>query len=102
VLTVRAGEAASHSKIGWTIFTDRVIQLLSEKKSGLVFMLWGNYARGKKSLIDGNRHLILEAAHPSPLAGGAFSGCRHFSKCNNYLASKGIAPVNWLLPGAKN
>jgi len=102
VLTVRAGEAASHSKIGWTIFTDRVIQLLSEKKSGLVFMLWGNYAKGKKSLIDGNRHLILEAAHPSPLAGGAFSGCRHFSKCNNYLVSKGIDPVEWLLPGAKN
>ncbi len=102
VLTVRASEAASHSKIGWTIFTDRVIEKLSGEKENLVFMLWGNYARSKKNLIDSQRHLILEAAHPSPLAGGAFFGCKHFSKCNNYLLSKGIEPINWQLPLSKD
>ncbi len=102
VLTVRASQAASHSKIGWTIFTDRVIEKLSGEKESLVFMLWGNYARSKKNLIDSQRHLILEAAHPSPLAGGAFFGCRHFSKCNNYLLSKGIEPVNWQLSLSKD
>ncbi|MBQ3521312.1 MAG: uracil-DNA glycosylase, partial [Bacteroidales bacterium] len=64
---------------------------------GVVFMLWGNYARSKRDLIDKNRHLVLEAAHPSPLARGAFFGCRHFSQCNNYLISKGIAPIDWSL-----
>ena len=97
VLTVRAGLPASHSKIGWSLFTDRVISILSEKREGLVFMLWGNYARSKRELIDHNKHLVLEAAHPSPLARGAFFGCRHFSKANEYLIAKGKDPVNWSL-----
>ncbi len=97
ILTVRAYNAASHSKIGWTNFTDSVIRILSERKSGLVFMLWGNFARSKKALIDSSRHLVLEAAHPSPLAGGAFFGCRHFSQCNSYLLSNGLSPIEWSL-----
>ena len=97
VLTVRAGLPASHSKIGWSLFTDRVISILSEKREGVVFMLWGNYARSKRELIDHNKHLVLEAAHPSPLARGAFFGCRHFSKANEYLIAKGKDPVNWSL-----
>ncbi len=97
VLTVRASEPTSHSNIGWHIFTDSVIKAISDSKEGVVFMLWGNYARSKKDLIDKNRHLVLEAAHPSPLARGAFFGCRHFSQCNNYLISKGIAPIDWSL-----
>lgn len=95
VLTVRAGDPASHSKIGWTTFTDAVISKLSANRNGLVFMLWGNFARGKRELIDSSRHLVLEAAHPSPLARGAFFGCRHFSAANEYLKSKGITPVDW-------
>lgn len=97
VLTVRAGDPASHSKIGWTTFTDAVISKLSANRNGLVFMLWGNFARGKRELIDSSRHLVLEAAHPSPLARGAFFGCRHFSAANEYLKSKGITPVDWRL-----
>ncbi|MBR4095014.1 MAG: uracil-DNA glycosylase [Bacteroidales bacterium] len=97
VLTVRASEPTSHSNIGWHIFTDSVIKAISDSKDGVVFMLWGNYARSKRDLIDKNRHLVLEAAHPSPLARGAFFGCRHFSQCNNYLISKGIAPIDWSL-----
>ncbi len=97
VLTVRAGLPASHSKIGWSLFTDRVISILSEKREGVVFMLWGNYARSKRELIEHNKHLVLEAAHPSPLARGAFYGCRHFSKANEYLIAKGKDPVNWSL-----
>lgn len=95
VLTVKAGLAASHSGIGWTQFTDAVIKVLSERKDGLVFLLWGNFARSKKDLIDTDRHLVLEAAHPSPLARGAFFGCRHFSKANAFLTAHGIQPVDW-------
>lgn len=95
VLTVRAGEPASHSRIGWTQFTDAVIKTISDNTEGVVFMLWGNFARSKKELIDSSKHCILEAAHPSPLARGAFFGCRHFSKCNSYLISKGKAPIDW-------
>lgn len=95
VLTVRANQPASHSNLGWKLFTDAVIRLISERKENIVFMLWGNYAKSKNSLIDSSRHLILQAAHPSPLARGAFFGCRHFSQCNNYLISKGIAPIKW-------
>ena len=95
ILTVRAGEAASHSRIGWTEFTDAVIRYISDNLNGIVFLLWGNFARSKKSLIDSSRHHVLEAAHPSPLAGGAFSGCRHFSKTNEILVSEGLAPVDW-------
>lgn len=95
VLTVRAGMAASHSSIGWNYFTDAVIRALSDRKEHLVFMLWGNFARSKSLLIDSSKHLVLEAAHPSPLARGAFFGCRHFSKCNNYLIACGKEPIDW-------
>lgn len=95
VLTVRAGEAASHSKIGWIEFTDAVIRHLSNERNGIVFMLWGNFAKSKKDLIDSGKHFILEAAHPSPLARGAFFGCRHFSATNNILISQGKEPINW-------
>ncbi len=94
-LTVRAGQAASHSGIGWSQFTDEVIRILSDKKDHLVFLLWGNYAKSKKELIDTSRHLVLEAAHPSPLARGAFFGCRHFSRTNDYLVSHGLPPIDW-------
>lgn len=97
ILTVQAGVAASHSRIGWQEFTDAVISYVNAHCEGVVFMLWGNFARGKKSLIDPSRHLILEAAHPSPLAGGAFFGCRHFSKANAYLAANGKTPIDWKL-----
>lgn len=97
VLTVKAGQAASHSALGWQTFTDRVISTVSDSCDGVVFMLWGNYARSKAPLIDPARHLVLEAAHPSPLARGAFFGCRHFSKANDYLISKGKSPIDWTI-----
>ena len=97
ILTVRSGEAASHSGIGWQQFTDAVIRYISENCNGVVFLLWGNYARSKKELIDTSRHYVLEAAHPSPLARGAFFGCRHFSKTNEILVSEGKAPIDWRL-----
>ena len=97
ILTVEAGMAASHSKIGWEPFTDAVISYLSANRSGIVFLLWGNFARSKKALIDTSRHYVLEAAHPSPLARGAFFGCRHFSKTNEILVSEGKAPIDWQL-----
>lgn len=97
ILTVRAGAAASHSRIGWEEFTDAVIRHISDNCEGVVFMLWGNFARSKRWLIDGSRHHVLEAAHPSPLARGAFFGCRHFSKANSLLVSQGKEPVNWQL-----
>jgi uracil-DNA glycosylase len=97
VLTVRAGQPTSHSRIGWTEFTDAVIRTLSERREGLVFLLWGNFARSKKELIDTSRHTVLEAAHPSPLARGAFFGCRHFSQANQILQSEGLTPIDWTL-----
>ena len=97
VLTVQAGAAASHSKIGWEEFTDAVIRYISDNCEGVVFLLWGNFARGKSALIDRSRHHVLEAAHPSPLARGAFFGCRHFSQANAILASQGKEPVDWKL-----
>ena len=97
VLTVQAGAAASHSKIGWQEFTDAVIRYISDNCDGVVFMLWGNFARGKRELIDLSRHHVLEAAHPSPLARGAFFGCRHFSQTNNILVSQGKTPIDWQL-----
>ncbi len=97
VLTVRAGVAASHAGLGWQNFTDAVIKLISERCEGVVFMLWGNYARSKAGLIDSDRHLVLQAAHPSPLARGAFFGCRHFSQANAYLIRTGRSPINWQL-----
>lgn len=97
VLTVRSGEAASHSKIGWQEFTDAVIKYISENCEGVVFMLWGNFARTKSELIDHSRHVVLEAAHPSPLARGAFFGCRHFSRANEALSASGRTPIDWTL-----
>ena len=97
VLTVRGGQAASHSRIGWQEFTDAVIKYISDNCEGVVFMLWGNFARTKAGLIDHSRHVVLEAAHPSPLARGAFFGCRHFSRANEALASFGRTPIDWRL-----
>ena len=97
VLTVQAGAAASHSKVGWEEFTDAVIRYISDNCEGVVFLLWGNFARGKSALIDRSKHHVLEAAHPSPLARGAFFGCRHFSQTNAILASQSKAPIDWSL-----
>lgn len=98
VLTVRVGSANSHKDCGWQWFTDEVIKKISSNTENVVFMLWGANARSKKNLIDANRHLILECAHPSPLSAyNGFFGCKHFSKCNEYLLSKNVAPINWQL-----
>ena len=93
-LTVRANEAGSHQKKGWETFTDEVIKQLNAQGNDLVFLLWGNFARSKKSLI--NRHKILEAAHPSPLsAHNGFFNCKHFSQTNAFLVEKGLSPIDW-------
>lgn len=97
MLTVEHGKAGSHRKVGWQTFTDAVIKALSDKKEELVFLLWGNFAKGKKSLIDQSRHHVLEAVHPSPLAGNAFLGCQHFSKTNELLEKQGKSPIDWQL-----
>ena len=97
ILTVEAGKAASHSAIGWQTFTDAVIKCISDNCSGVVFMLWGNFARSKKDLIDSGKHFVLEAAHPSPLARGAFFGCGHFATANRLLETQGKAPIDWKL-----
>ena len=96
VLTVRAHEPASHAKIGWTDFTNDIISLLSLKKSGLVFILWGNFAQEKIKLIDSTKHKILKAAHPSPFsANNGFFGCKHFSATNEYLVNTHQDPIDW-------
>lgn len=97
MLTVQARTPASHQKIGWQNFTDAVIRHLSAEKEGVVFMLWGNFARQKKALIDQSKHYVLEAAHPSPLAGNAFQGCGHFAAANEILEKQGKAPIDWRL-----
>ena len=94
-LTVREGEAGSHHGIGWEIFTDAVIKTISDQKKGIVFLLWGKFAQTKEELIDKNKHFILKAAHPSPLARGAFFGCKHFSKTNELLFEEGLEPIDW-------
>ena len=95
-LTVRAGEPMSHAKIGWAEFTDTVIRKISELKKHVVFLLWGKFAQEKRLLIDESKHLILKAAHPSPLSAYAgFFGCKHFSRANDYLIKKGIDAVDW-------
>jgi uracil-DNA glycosylase len=95
-LTVRASAAASHQNKGWEKFTDKVIQSLSAGREHLVFLLWGNYARAKKILIDKEKHLILEAPHPSPFSvHSGFFGCKHFSKTNEYLKQHGIEAIEW-------
>ncbi len=95
-LTVRAATAGSHQNKGWEQFTDKVIETLSDQREHLVFMLWGNYARAKKRLINTNKHLVLESAHPSPFsAHSGFLGCGHFSKANEYLQQNGMTPIDW-------
>lgn len=97
-LTVQANNAGSHQKKGWEIFTDRAIELLSQKRKNLVFILWGNYARQKTAIIDTSKHLVLTAVHPSPLsASRGFFGCRHFSLTNEYLIQHQIEPIDWNL-----
>lgn len=96
-LTVEAGKAGSHQGKGWELFTDAAIKALSDKREHLVFILWGNYARSKSSLIDFSKHLIIESAHPSPFsADRGFFGSRPFSKANAYLAKHGAEPIEWL------
>jgi uracil-DNA glycosylase len=98
-LTVEAHSPMSHSKIGWHIFTDAIIKKLSEQKENLVFLLWGKFAQSKAAMIDSDRHLILQAAHPSPLSAyNGFWGCKHFSKANDYLLSHHFSPIDWQLP----
>ena len=97
-LTVEVNKPMSHSKIGWHHFTDDVIRKISEKKNHVVFLLWGGFAKSKQDFIDKTKHLILTAAHPSPLsAHNGFFGCKHFSKANEWLESKGINPIDWTL-----
>lgn len=96
ILTVREGEPASHRNKGWEIFTDRVFQLVDEKESPVVFMLWGNYARSKEDLVKGGQHLVLQTAHPSPLsASRGFFGCGHFRACNEFLKAHGQEEIDW-------
>lgn len=98
ILTVEAHSPGSHKDLNWQFFTDAVMRILSEKQEGLVFMLWGSFAKSKASLLSKDKHLILRAAHPSPMsAHNGFFGCRHFSLCNNYLIKQGKSPINWKL-----
>lgn len=95
-LTVRANQAGSHQKKGWEIFTDQVIRKLSLHREKLVFLLWGNYAQAKETLIDTNKHFILKSVHPSPLsASRGFLGCRHFSQTNQILQEQGLPAIDW-------
>jgi uracil-DNA glycosylase len=99
VLTVEMAKAASHQGKGWERFTDAVIRLVNAREEPVVFLLWGAYAQKKAAFVDGSKHLVLKAAHPSPLsAHNGFLGCRHFSQCNAFLESKGLAPIDWALP----
>ncbi len=95
MLTVRAGEAGSHQGIGWESFTDAIIRELNTHCQGLVFLLWGNYAKRKGAMIDRRKHCVLEAGHPSPLSARFFLGCRHFSKTNEALVHFGKEPIRW-------
>ncbi|MEO7801098.1 MAG: uracil-DNA glycosylase [Ginsengibacter sp.] len=95
-LTVRKNEPGSHSKIGWLIFTNAVIQKVSDEKKNVVFILWGRFAQEKQALIDETKHAVLKAAHPSPFsADKGFFGCRHFSQTNAYLTHHGLDPIDW-------
>jgi uracil-DNA glycosylase len=103
VLTVERGRAGAHQGKGWETFTDQVVRLLNAEGEGLVFLLWGNYALKKGSVIDRNRHLVLAAPHPSPLsANRGFFGCRHFSRTNRWLEEHGRGPIDWSLPLAED
>lgn len=96
-LTVRAGAAGSHQKKGWEIFTDAVIKTISDEKKDVVFMLWGRYAQDKGAVIDAQKHKVLKAKHPSPMAAnaGGWFGTKHFSQANEYLMTKGLTPIEW-------
>ncbi|MEO6681453.1 MAG: uracil-DNA glycosylase [Ginsengibacter sp.] len=97
-LSVRQGEPGSHGRAGWINFTDAIIKKISDEKRAVVFLLWGNFAQAKESIIDISKHFILKAPHPSPLsASRGFLGCKHFSKTNEILMQEGIQPVNWKL-----
>jgi uracil-DNA glycosylase len=99
VLTVEMAKAASHSQKGWERFTDAIIRTVNAKADPVVFMLWGAYAQKKAAVVDSSRHLVLKAAHPSPLsAHNGFLGCKHFSLCNRFLVSHGQTPIDWSLP----
>lgn len=98
-LTVEARKAGSHQNKGWEQFTDAVVNVVNRECEHCAFILWGSYAQKKGRVIDANKHLVLKGPHPSPLSAyRGFFGCKHFSKANDYLAAKGIAPVNWQLP----
>jgi uracil-DNA glycosylase len=97
MLTVEASQPGSHKKIGWQNFTDAVIKKISDEQEGVIFMLWGNFAKAKKALINTEKHHVLEAAHPSPLAGNAFAECSHFSKANELLRRMGESQIDWQL-----
>ena len=97
-LSVRANEPMSHSKTGWSHFTNMVISKISLLKEHVVFLLWGKFAQEKQGLIDETKHLVLKAAHPSPYSANAgFFGCKHFSQTNEYLVRNGIDPIDWAL-----
>ena len=97
MLTVEKNKPGSHRNLGWQDFTDDVLKTISNQLNGIVFMLWGNFAKSKAKFIDTTRHLVLEAAHPSPLAGGAFFGCQHFKQANEYLKGIGKGPIDWTI-----
>ncbi len=95
-LTVRANIAGSHQKKGWEVFTDYVIQRVSDLRKDVVFLLWGAYAQAKTSMVDQRKHCVLTAPHPSPLsAHRGFLGCKHFSQANHFLISRGLTPIDW-------
>ncbi|HEX6740257.1 MAG TPA: uracil-DNA glycosylase [Sphingomicrobium sp.] len=99
VLTVEMGRAASHRDRGWERFTDAIIAQVNARAEPVVFLLWGSYAQKKAAFVDQSRHLVLKAPHPSPLsAHSGFFGCRHFSKANAFLESRGLPPIDWALP----
>ncbi len=95
VLTVQAGAPASHKDKGWEVFTDAVISSLNTRRTSIVYMLWGKYAKEKGATIDREKNLVLESGHPSPFSAQLFHGNHHFSQCNNYLALQGIDPIDW-------
>ena len=102
VLTVESGQAGSHQGKGWEVFTDAVVQALTDGREGLVFMLWGSYAQKKGAVIDRRKHLVLKAPHPSPLsAHRGFLGCKHFSQANDYLQQNQQKPIDWSVPTAE-
>lgn len=109
VLTVREGKSRSHESLGWEQFTDKIMEFLnddelmndSNRSNSRVFMLWGNYAKRKAYMISEDIHMVLKAAHPSPLAGGAFFGCKHFSKANEYLYETTPSTIDWQIPNIK-